>query len=56
MKQFLAVGTVNYGYKFLAAIALTPMVYLGHFLIDRYLGPEDAARLKAQAAADQTDY
>lgn len=51
--QFLAVGTVNYAYKFLAAILMTPLIYAGHAVIDRYLG-EDSARLKESAAADQS--
>ncbi len=46
---FLAVGTVNYGYKLIAAILLTPLIYLAHHLLDSYLGAERAAALKAQA-------
>lgn len=52
MAQFLAVGTVNYAYKFCVALAMTPVIYLAHALIDRYLGAE-AAALKAAAAADR---
>jgi hypothetical protein len=48
---FLAVGTVNYAYKFLVAIAATPLVYLGHALIERYLGRATSDELKMQAAA-----
>lgn len=48
---FLAVGTVNYVYKFLVAIALTPLIYLGRALIDAYLGPEHSRALKERAAA-----
>jgi len=48
---FLAVGTVNYVYKFLVAIALTPLIYLGRALIDAYLGPEQSQALKARAGA-----
>lgn len=48
---FLAVGTVNYGYKMAMAIALIPLIYLGRRLIERYLGADEAARLKAEAAA-----
>jgi uncharacterized integral membrane protein (TIGR00697 family) len=48
---FLAVGTVNYAYKLAAAIALIPLIYLMRRGIERYLGPEEAARLKAGAAA-----
>lgn len=56
LNQFLAIGTVNYIYKFFAAIALTPVIYAAHFLIDRYLGPQVEAQLKRQAAADRADY
>jgi uncharacterized integral membrane protein (TIGR00697 family) len=48
---FLAVGTVNYCYKMLAAVALSPLLYLSRLWIERYLGKESAARLKAEAAA-----
>ncbi|AFL74921.1 queuosine precursor transporter [Thiocystis violascens] len=50
MELFLAVGTVNYLYKFVVAIALTPLIYLGRSLIDRYLGPELARALTERAA------
>jgi uncharacterized integral membrane protein (TIGR00697 family) len=51
LSLFLAVGTVNYLYKFGAAIVLTPLIYLARALLDRYLGAPLAARLKDQAAA-----
>ncbi len=47
---FLAVGTVNYLYKLSAAIVLTPLIYLGRRVIDAYLGADNAARLKGDAA------
>lgn len=43
-KQILAIGTTNYIYKFIVAIALTPVIYLGHSLIDKYLGKEKAEK------------
>jgi len=51
IELFLAVGTVNYLYKFIVGIALTPLIYLGRFLIDRYLGTEQSEALKRRAAA-----
>ncbi len=51
LSQLLAVGTLNYSYKFLAAVLMTPLIYLAHYLIDRYLG-EQASRLKVAAAED----
>jgi uncharacterized integral membrane protein (TIGR00697 family) len=47
---FLAVATVNYGYKVLVAVGATPVIYAMHAGIDRWLGPERAAELKARAA------
>lgn len=46
---FLNVGIVNYIYKFVMAIALTPLIYAGHFLIDKFLGEELAEKMKAEA-------
>lgn len=50
----LAIGTVNYIYKFIVAVLLTPLIYLAHFLIDRYLGEELADRLKREAAGQSS--
>lgn len=51
--RVLAIGTVNYVYKFGMAIILTPLIYLGHYIIDRYLGHEKAEALKAAALQSQ---
>ncbi len=56
IRQFLAIGTVNYAYKFLAAIALTPAIYAVHVLIEHYLGHELSDQLKRQATTDRADY
>ena len=47
---FLAVGTLNYFYKMLAAIALIPLLYLMRAGIHRYLGRARADELRAHAA------
>ncbi len=47
--QVISVGTINYIYKFIVAIVLTPLIYLGHYLIDRFLGDE-ATNIKEEAA------
>lgn len=49
MSQIIAIGTVNYIYKFSIAILLTPVLYWIHYLIDSYLGDELADKLKTQA-------
>ena len=49
LAQVLAIGTVNYIYKFCVAIGMTPIIYLIHGWIDRFLGHELAAELKQKA-------
>lgn len=49
--QVVSVGIVNYIFKFAAAIAMTPLVYVGHYFIDRYLGKEEAEKISEEAAA-----
>ncbi len=48
--RVLAIGVVNYSYKFLMAILLTPAIYLAHYIIDNYLGEETAHKMKEEAA------
>ena len=50
--QFLAVATVNYGYKMCAAIALIPLLYLARAGIKACLGQAEAERLRREAASD----
>jgi len=38
LKTVIAIGIVNYLYKFVIAVALTPTLYILHNWIDRYLG------------------
>jgi len=46
--QVTSVSIINYIYKFAIAILLTPLIYLAHYFIDRYLGDE-AAKVKEEA-------
>lgn len=50
LQQLLSVGSNNYIYKFIVAIALTPLLYVAHHYIDRYLGKPKAEELKTMAA------
>lgn len=45
-----AIGLVNYTYKFIVALLMTPVLYLVHAVIDRYLGKELATKLVTEAA------
>ncbi len=50
VSQVISVGIINYIYKFTIAIVLTPVLYLGHFIIDGYLGKEEADKMANEAA------
>ena len=45
-KLVLAIGLVNYIYKFVMAVVLTPVIYAFHYFIDWYLGKDVAQELK----------
>ncbi len=46
---FIAVGTLNYIYKAIVAIILTPVLYLVHNWIEKFLGKDLAQEMKASA-------
>ncbi len=54
--QILAIGITNYLYKFVVAILLTPLIYLGHNVIDRYLGREHAQKMSDEASAQSHQF
>ena len=39
LEQIVSVGIINYIYKFIVAILLTPLLYIIHYIIDSYLNP-----------------
>lgn len=53
LKLVLAVGVVNYIYKFCVAAILTPLLYVIHSIIDNYLGKELAEQLMREAANEE---
>ena len=55
-KQVLAVGVINYIYKFTVAIVLTPLLYLGHNIIDNYLGKKEATKMTEEAAGKSESF
>ncbi|WP_111671157.1 queuosine precursor transporter [Algoriphagus litoralis] len=54
ISQIIAVGLINYIYKFTVAILLTPLLYVGHGLIDQYLGKELAEDMAKEASQDRS--
>lgn len=47
----LAVGIVNYTYKFIVALLMTPVIYGVHRLIDNYLGYDVSLEMREAATA-----
>lgn len=50
--QLIAICIVNYIYKFIVAIILTPVIYLVHNRIENYLGQDRAAAMKKAAMGE----
>ena len=55
-EQIIAIGITNYIYKFTVAIALTPVIYLGHSWIDKYLGKVNAEKISEAAAHESKGF
>jgi queuosine precursor transporter len=53
--QVLVTGSGNYIYKFIVAIILTPVIYMAHNGIEKYLGHDTAAKMKAAAMGRDED-
>jgi uncharacterized integral membrane protein (TIGR00697 family) len=49
LTEVISVGIINYSYKFLIAILTTPLLYIIHYTVERYLGHDIAKRLKDEA-------
>jgi hypothetical protein len=54
ISQIIAVGIMNYIYKMTVAIALTPLLYLGHGIINRYLGKDLATEMIEEASDNKS--
>lgn len=54
--QVVSVGIINYIYKFVIALALTPVLYIAHYLIDNYLGKDKSDELMNQAAESSSSF
>jgi queuosine precursor transporter len=50
LDRFFAIGSVNYAYKVVVALLMTPILYGVHALIERFLGRQTAAEMKTRAA------
>jgi queuosine precursor transporter len=52
LEQVFRVGLMQYLYKVFIAIALTPIIYLAHVVIDKYLGKETSEIIIEEADQD----
>jgi uncharacterized integral membrane protein (TIGR00697 family) len=48
-QQFIGIAIVSYIYKFIVAVAVTPILYFVHFGVDRYLGKELSEQMQHEA-------
>jgi uncharacterized integral membrane protein (TIGR00697 family) len=48
-QEILAIGMVNYTYKFIMAVGLTPLIYLMEKAMERYFGHEVTRKMKRSA-------
>jgi queuosine precursor transporter len=53
VNQVIAIGIVNYIYKFTVAILLTPVIYFVHHRIEKYLGHALALKMKKAAMGEE---
>jgi hypothetical protein len=51
-EQFISTAATQYAYKFSVAVLLTPLIYAGHALAERFLGRELAYELAEKAAQE----
>lgn len=49
LQQVMAIGINNYIYKASMAVILTPLLYLVHFFIQKYIGKDKTHEMQAQA-------
>jgi uncharacterized integral membrane protein (TIGR00697 family) len=52
-QQILAIGMMNYIYKFTIAIVLTPLIYVVEGRIERYVGHETAHKMRLAAMGEE---
>ncbi|HTL81738.1 MAG TPA: queuosine precursor transporter [Bacteroidia bacterium] len=54
MSDYWTMGATNYVFKLMIAIALTPLIYLGHWAVEKYLGKEAAHVIEEEVAEEST--
>jgi uncharacterized integral membrane protein (TIGR00697 family) len=49
LQRVLQIALLNYAFKWVAAMAMTPLIYLVHQRIERHLGPELSEQMRQEA-------
>lgn len=52
-QEILAITLFNYSYKFIIAVIITPIIYLAHWVMDRYLGHDTAEAMIERAESGE---
>lgn len=52
LKEVLLMGVTQYLYKITIAAVLTPLIYVAHFIIEKYLGKKQSEELIGEAYAE----
>ena len=50
LAEYLNISFTGYVFKFMIALSVTPLIYLGHAAVHRYLGKEESEKLIAEAS------
>lgn len=50
LSEYVNVAFTGYVFKFIIALSVTPLIYLGHAAVRRYLGEEESEKLVAEAS------
>jgi uncharacterized integral membrane protein (TIGR00697 family) len=50
--QYIETSSTNYVYKFVIAVSMTPLIYIVHFLIDKFVGEDESHRLIDESARE----
>ena len=53
LQTVVAITLFNYAYKFVVAILITPLIYLAHWAIDKYLGKDTSHKLTHAASGEE---
>ncbi len=51
-EMYVQTSLTGYSVKLIIAVALTPVIYLGHSLVDKYLGEKESDRIIEEAAKE----